>query len=53
MQQASEEEQEGDVVLVVMLVLWCPSKTGYTRPLVHEDLFELHPKETADIICAR
>ncbi|EWM27872.1 multidrug resistance-associated protein 1-like isoform 1 [Nannochloropsis gaditana] len=27
--------------------------TGYKRPLTHEDLYQLHPKETADVICGR
>lgn len=26
---------------------------GYRRPLVHEDLYALHPKETADVLSAR
>lgn len=26
---------------------------GYRRPLTHDDLYELHPDETADVICAK
>lgn len=26
---------------------------GYRRPLTHDDLYALHPDETADVICAK